>query len=186
MKILLIDDGDRALEPVRHALEVVGHTILLEKNSLRLLKRVEEFHPDVILIDTESPSRDVLEPLCIVTAHNPLPMVMFSNDATSESIQAATEAGVTAYIVQHVDMARLEGILAVARARFSREQKLREQLAEQQRQTQERKAIDTAKGMLMAARHLSEVEAYQQLQQASMKLGLPMWRIAENIINKSV
>lgn len=182
MKILLVDDSHRSLEAVMDALSLAGHEVESELDAGRLLLCVDRFRPDIVLIDTDSPSRDVLEQLCILTTHNPLPMVMFSGDTSSQSIVAATDAGVTAYIAQHIDMARLDPILAVAEARFHREQKIREQLEAVAQSAEERKLIDTAKGMLMAAHALTEEAAYRRLQQSSMEQGKPMRVVAERLI----
>jgi len=183
VKILIVDDSNRSLEPALAILVAAGHEVQCEIESTRhLLLRVDGFRPDIVLIDTDSPSRDVLEQLCVLTAHNPLPMVMFSADSSSQSIVAATDAGVSAYIAQHIDSTSLEPILAVAEARFRREQKMREQLDAAAQRANERKLIDTAKGMLMAAHDLSEEEAYRRLQQSSMDQCTPMCTIAELLL----
>jgi response regulator NasT len=187
MKILIIDDGNRSLEPALAVLAAAGHEVVCESESSRhLLLQVDRFLPDIVLIDTDSPSRDVLEQLCILSTHNPLPMVMFSSDSSSQSIGAATDAGVTAYMVQHIDIAGLEAVLAVAEARFRREQKMREQLEVAAERAAERKLIDTAKGMLMAAHRMSEEEAYRTLQQSAMDQCQPMWAIAERLVKAIV
>lgn len=183
MKILLVDDSSRSLEPVLEALRLAGHEAESEIDPGRLLWRVDKFRPDIVLIDTDSPGRDMLEPLCILNAHNPLPLVMFSGDSSSESILAATDAGVSAYVAQHIDIERLQPILAVAEARFRREQKLRDQLEAAAQRAEDRKLIDTAKGMLMAAHALSEEEAYRRLQQAAMDQCTPLRCVAERLIN---
>ena len=177
-----MDDSHRSLEPVLEALRAAGHEVESESDCGRLLWRVDSMRPDIVLIDTDAPGRDVLESLCILTAHNPLPLVMFSGDSSSASIEAATDAGVTAYIAQHIDIERLQPILAVAEARFRREQKLREQLEAAARRAQERELVNTAKGMLMAAHGLPEEEAYRRLQQGAMEQGLPLWSLAERLI----
>lgn len=182
MKILLVDDSHRALEPVLDALRQQGHVVVSEADMNRLLFQVDCFRPDIVLIDTDSPGRDVLEQLCILNAHNPLPLVMFSGDSSHQSINAATEAGVSAYIAQHLDIQQLQPVLAVAEARFRREQKLREQLELAARRAEERKLIDTAKGMLMAAYGLVEEEAYRRLQQSAMEQCSPLWCVAEKVI----
>lgn len=182
MKILLVDDGHAALEAVQRDLAAAGHEVICESDTGRLLWCVDRERPDLVLIDTDSPGRDVLESLCVLHAHNPLPLVMFSRDASAESIEAATDAGVSAYVARNLDVAQLQPILAVAEARFRREQKMREQLEAAARRAEERQQVDTAKGMLMAAHGLAEEEAYRRLQQAAMDQGLPLWRVAEKII----
>lgn len=187
MKILIVDDGDCSLEPVLVQLAAAGHELQCEtENTRHMLMRVDSFRPDLVLINTDSPSRDVLEQLCVLTAHNPLPMVMFSSDSSSQSIAAATDAGVTAYMVQDLDISGLAPILAVAEARFRREQKLREQLEAAALRAEERKIIDTAKGMLMAAHDLSEEDAYRRLQQCAMEQCTPMRTVAERLLRALV
>ena len=48
-----------------------------------------EFLPDVIIIDAESPTRDVLEHVSAVSASNPRPIVLFTEDRDNATIQAA-------------------------------------------------------------------------------------------------
>jgi response regulator NasT len=184
MKILLVDDSSRSLEPVLEALRLAGHEVESEHDPGRLLRRVDQWRPDIVLIDTDSPGRDVLEPLCILSVHNPLPLVMFSGDSSQASIVAATDAGVSAYIAQHIDIERLQPILAVAEARFRREQKLRDQLEAAAKRAEDRKLIDTAKGMLMVAHGLSEADAYRRLQQSAMDQCAPLRCVAERLIKK--
>lgn len=183
MKILLVDDGFHFTEAVTEALQGAGYEVASETDPARLLARVDAFRPDMVLIDTDSPGRDVLEQLCVLHAHNPLPLVMFSNDGSQETIAAATDAGVTVYMAaHHLDIHGLEPILAVATTRFRHDQKLRERLETALRRAEERRQIDTAKGMLMAAKGLSEDEAYRSLQQSAMDHGLSMSAIAERVI----
>lgn len=182
MKILLVDDGFHFTEAVMEALQGAGYDVASETDPARLLARVDAFRPDMVLIDTDSPGRDVLEQLCVLHAHNPLPLVMFSNDGSQETIAAATDAGVTAYMAHPMDIQGLEPILAVAVARFRHDQKLRERLETTLRHAEERRQIDTAKGMLMAAKGLSENEAYRSLQQSAMDHGLSMSAVAERVI----
>jgi len=183
VKILIVDDGDCSLEPVLALLAAAGHELQCEtENTRQMLMRVDQFRPDIVLINTDSPSRDVLEQLCVLSAHNPLPMVMFSSDSSSQSIAAATDAGVTVYMVQDIEIAGIVPILTVAETSFRREQKLRQLLEAAALRAEERKVIDTAKGMLMAAHDLSEQEAYRRLQQCAMDQCTPMRTVAERLI----
>ena len=82
---------------------------------------VESERPDVVIIDTESPSRDTLEQLAVMNETAPRPVLMFSNDADQQLIRAAVGAGVTAYLVEGLATERLAPILEVALARFAQE-----------------------------------------------------------------
>ena len=84
--------------------------------------------PDVIIIDTDSPTRDTLEQLSFVNARQPRPIVLFTEDRDNATIQAALKAGVSAYVVAGMQPDRLQPILDVAVARFEQERALRDEL----------------------------------------------------------
>jgi len=89
---------------------------------------VEEVQPEVIIIDTDSPSRDVLEHVVMISRDEPRPIVMFSSDDAPQAIRGAMRAGVSAYVVDGLDAARVKSIVEVAVARFDEHQRLRAEL----------------------------------------------------------
>jgi response regulator NasT len=152
-------------------------------SPLELMARVAEHRPDVVLIDTESPSRDVLEQLAVVNASAPRPVVMFTDDAGDEAIRAAIRAGVSAYIVDGLSAGRLEPILRVAIERFAEEQRLRAELVETKGKLADRKLIERAKGILMKQRGMSEDDAFAALRRHAMERGLKLADAARQFID---
>jgi response regulator NasT len=183
LRVLLVDDSDERAETLRLGLEQAGHRVAAVLSSpFDLLKAIESSQPDIIVIDTESPSRDVIENLFAVTRSNPRPIVMFSHDSASASIREAVRAGVSAYIVDGLEASRVQPILEVAVARFEEFQQLRMQLAEANLKLEERKLVERAKGILMRARGLGEDEAYQLLRKQAMQQQLRLGEVAERLI----
>ena len=136
--MLVDEDPDRAAG-LRAALEANGCEVVSRLASpLEIYDAVAAISPDVIIIDTESPSRDSLESLAFVSRDRPHPIVMFSGDRSSESIRGAIRAGVSAYIVDGLSAARLQPILDVAVQRFLAEQSLKEELADAKTQLADR------------------------------------------------
>jgi response regulator NasT len=148
-----------------------------------LPKVVEEQRPDVVIIDTESPSRDTLEQLAVMNETAPRPVLMFSNDADQKLIHAAVSAGVSAYLVEGLEAARLAPILEVALARFAREEQLRKRLAEAENELADRKLIDRAKRLLMDRRKMSEPEAYAMLRKRAMDEGMKLAEVARQLVS---
>lgn len=138
--------------------------------------------PDVIIIDTESPSRDTLEQLAVMHAEAPRPVVMFSHDGDQQLIRAAVGAGVTAYVVDGLAPERLAPVVEVALARFAEESRLRQRLMEVEQQLADRKVIDRAKGVLMTKRQMTEAIAYETLRTQAMKQGAKLADVARQII----
>jgi len=186
MKVMLVDeDPDRAAD-VRAALVACGcEVISLLATPLEIYDAVKTMSPDVIIIDTESPSRDSLESLAFVSRDRPHPIVMFSGDRSSDTIREAIRAGVSAYVVDGLSEERLQPILQVAVARFAAEQGLKQELADAKIRLADRKDIERAKGILMKQRELTEEEAFQMLRKFAMDRGIKMADAAARVIDMS-
>ena len=144
---------------------------------------MEEQRPDVVIIDTESPSRDTLEHLAVMNETTPRPVLMFSNDGDQDLIRAAVGAGVSAYLVEGLAAERLAPILEVALARFAREVQLRRRLAEAESELADRKLIDRAKRLLMDRRQMSEPDAYAALRKRAMDQGMKLAEVARQLVS---
>lgn len=184
MRILLFEESHDRAELVREGLARAGHDVVMTIGSaIDLLPAIERTRPDVIVIDTESASRDAIEHLCVVTQSSPRPIVMFASDDRSNAIREALRAGVSAYIVDGIEPARVRAIIEVAIARFEAFQRMREDLAEAQLKLRERKLVERAKGLLMTKRGLSEEAAYQALRRAAMQKKQRLGEIAQQLID---
>src|SRR2546421_9686654 len=186
LRVMLVDDTQKDVSLLKEALDVAGYEVVAEERSpATLLERVGAVRPDVIIIDTDSPSRDVLEQVVIVSRDDPRPIVMFTDDGNSDTIQAAIKAGVTAYIVAGMQPERLKPILEVAQARFEADRALREELREAQTRLADRKIIERAKGVLMKQKQVSEDEAYRMLRKLAMDRGTRLLDVAQQLVNIS-
>jgi response regulator NasT len=184
LRVLLVTDTDKPIGDLRQALARLGYDMLAEVATPAALSRiVEEQRPDVVIIDTESPSRDTLEQLAVMNETAPRPVLMFSNDADQQFIRDAVSAGVSAYLVEGLAAERLAPILEVALARFAREVHLRKRLAEAETELAERKLIDKAKRLLMDRRKMSEHDAYATLRKRAMDQGMRLADVARQVVS---
>lgn len=176
MRVLVVDESPERAELLREALGRAGHEVIASLTSpVALLKTIDELAPDVIVIDTESPSRDVLEHLVVMSQHTPRPVVMFASDATQETIREVVRAGVSAYVVDGLSQERIKSIIDVAVARFESFERLRIELAE-------RKVVERAKGLLMKAHGLDEESAYALLRKTAMDRKLKLAEVARELL----
>ena len=188
MRILVVDESDERAALLGEALTTAGHEVVASLSSpLELLRAVDALRPDVIVIDTESPTRDVLEHVVIVSQSSPRPIVMFASDSGSEAIRSAVRAGVSAYVVDGLDTTRVNSIVEVACARFEEYQRefrrLKIELAEANLKLSERKLVERAKGLLMQTRGVSEDEAYHALRKLAMSKKLRLGDVAQQVID---
>jgi response regulator NasT len=186
MRVLVVDESDERAALLREALTAAGHEVAASlSSSLELLRAVETLRPDVIVIDTESPTRDVLEHVVIVSQSSPRPIVMFASDSGGEAIRDAVRAGVSAYVVDGLDSSRVNSIVEVACARFEEFQRLKIELAEANLKLSERKLVERAKGLLMQSRGLSEDDAYHALRKLAMARKQRLGNVAQQLIDSA-
>jgi two-component system, response regulator / RNA-binding antiterminator len=151
--------------------------------DMYLPERIAQLQPDLIIIDAESDARDVLEHIVIASRDERRPIVLFTEDEKTSSMEAAMAAGVSAYIVAGLQTERIKPVLSVALARFRQEQKLLDELADTRHKLAERKVIERAKGVLMSHHKLSEEQAYQKLRSMAMNKKLKLAEIAQRILD---
>jgi response regulator NasT len=187
LKVLLVDNTPHRASLLEQALSPIEdvQVICAVESPLELLQLIEEHKPDIVLIETDSPNRDVLEQLAAVSSTAPRPVVMFTGDAQDETIRAALRAGVTAYIVDGLAPGRIAPIMRVAIERFDADQKLRAQLEDAKSRLEDRKYVERAKGLLMKRRGLSEEEAFAALRTHAMERGVRLGEVAKQLIESA-
>lgn len=185
LKVLLVDSTLERASALKEALDAmpdVEVTCALD-SSLELLRHVTDHEPDVVLIETESPTRDVLEQLAAVSSTAPRPVVLFTGDAQDETIRDALRAGVSAYVVDGLSPGRLGPLMRIAMERFQADQRLRAELADTRLQLADRKVIERAKGIVMKQRGVSEEEAFAALRSLAMQRGIRLAEAARQVID---
>ncbi|WPP46207.1 ANTAR domain-containing response regulator [Pseudomonas sp. AN-1] len=184
LRILLINDTAKKVGRLKSALNEAGFEVIDESGlTVDLPARVAAVRPDVILIDSESPGRDVMEQVCLLSRDQPHPIVMFTDEHDPGVMRQAIRSGVSAYIVEGIHAQRLQPILDVAMARFESDQALRAQLNAREQQLAERKRIELAKGLLMKMRQCNEEEAYTLMRRQAMSKQQKLIQVAEQIIS---
>ena len=183
LRVLLVEETLERAVMLKHALHEAGCRIAAHvTSSLDLPGLVHELKPDMIILDTESPDRDTLEHLCVISRDQPRPIVMFTNDGDKTKIQAAIQAGVSVYVVDGLRGERLRAIMDVAIARFNEIQGLRHNLEQAESQLAGRKDVERAKGILMKQRGWSEDDAYQALRKMAMGKGEKLSEVARQVV----
>lgn len=168
---------------LRAALSEAGFEIIEAPDlTIDLPACVETVRPDVVLIDTDSPDRDVMEQVVLVSRDQPRPIVLFTDEHDPGMMRQAIQAGVSAYIVEGIHAARLQPILDVAMARFESDQALKAQLLARDQQLAERKRIEQAKGLLMKMKDCNEEQAYTLMRRQAMSRQQKLIQVAEQII----
>lgn len=183
LRVLLVDDGSPHLPLLRDELSRLGCDVLAVLDAaVELAASVGQLDPDMVIIGADSPSRDTLEHIAVMSQAAPRPIVLFTDDPDRSRMQRAIRAGVSSYVVAGLAAERLQPILDVALARFEANAALRAELDAARGELQARKRIEKAKGILMQARDCSEDDAYREMRKMAMDRGMKLAQIADRII----
>jgi response regulator NasT len=181
VRAAILEDGLREAGAVTGGgyAEIAIHRI---SDDVKLLPRIAEIDPDVILIDLGNPSRDTLEQMFQVSRLARRPIAMFVDQSDGATVQAAIDAGVSAYIVDGLRKERVKSILDVTISRFHAFDRLQTELSQAKSALEERKVVDQAKGILMKQRNLSEEDAYVLLRRTAMNQNRKIADLARSLV----
>jgi response regulator NasT len=183
LTILVIDENTIRASIIEEGLREAGHARVTVIHEVQGVARIiDTLRPDVIIIDIENPNRDMMEHLFQLTRTVGRPIAMFVDRSDTASIEAAVDAGVSAYIVDGLKKERVKPILDMAVSRFNAFSRLQRELADAKSALEERKVVERAKGILMKMRGLSEEEAFALLRQTAMNEKKKMSDIAQSVV----
>lgn len=183
LAVLVIDENRVRASIIEAGLREAGHhnvTILHDVGGVA--RRIAEINPDVIVIDLGNPNRDMLENMFQLSRAVRRPVAMFVDRSDLESMEAAIEAGVSAYVVDGLKQERVKPILDLAVSRFNAYSRLMHELEEARGELENRKVVERAKGILMKSRGLSEEGAYALLRNTAMNQNRKILEIAQSLI----
>ncbi|WP_375461149.1 ANTAR domain-containing response regulator [uncultured Enterovirga sp.] len=186
LTVAVIDLSRARAAIVEEGLRQAGiERVVIIPDTADLLRRLAEANPDVVVIDLESPSRDVLEQLFQVSRLVERPVAMFVDQSDAAMMQAAVDAGISAYVVDGLKSERVKSIIDVAVLRFNAFARLQRELSEAKSELAARKVVERAKGLIMKAKGLSEEEAYNLLRRKAMNEKRKLVEIAQALITSA-
>lgn len=183
LTVAVIDPSQARAAILEEGLRAAGiGRIVVLPDTADLQERVSALKPDVVVIHLESPSRDILEQMSGVSRHAGRPVAMFVDRSDTTMMEAAVDAGISAYVVDGLRPERIKSIIDIAILRFNAFARLQRELSEARGELADRKLIERAKGILMNLKGLSEEEAYRQLRRKAMNEKRKIADIARAIV----
>jgi response regulator NasT len=180
LAILVIDENKIRASIIEAGLRETGHDkVTLVHDINGVARTIAEVNPDVIVINLGNPNRDVLEHMFQLSRAVKRPIAMFVDRSDRASIEAAVEAGVSAYVVDGLRQDRVKPILDMAISRFNAFSRL---AREAKSELEDRKLVERAKGILMKSKGLSEDAAYALLRKTAMNQNRKIAEIAQSLV----
>ena len=183
-RILIIDNNPERAHSLIQILEASRYKVAVPVRLQEgLTEQVTQIKPDIILIGADFPGQKILSWVASLHESYPCPMVMFSRDERSETIQAATRAGVSAYAVGKLTGPRVKTIIEAAVARFYELRALQQELEKTKTNLAERKIIERAKELVAQQRGCTESQAYQILRKMAMNRRKRLAEISQDVLS---
>lgn len=183
MRIAIIDTSSMRAAIISDGLRDAGLTdLVLIDPAGPLVAQIEAAAPEVVLINLENPSRDLLEDFFAMSRVLDRPIAMFVDQSDAEATMAAVDAGVSAYVIDGLAKQRIKPVIELAVRRFQAFSRLQAELAEAKSALADRATIDHAKTILMKRRGIDEPAAYALLRAHAMRSNRRIAEIAEAIM----
>ncbi|WP_349432156.1 ANTAR domain-containing protein [Methylomarinum sp. Ch1-1] len=173
-------EGDDVLQ---QTLQHCGYDVAaLNLSGLELLEMVKNLRPDIVILNLYRPDKTLLQQVIGINQQHAVPVIMFAEDQSTETINKVIKAGVSAYIVDGFEAKRIKAIVDIALARFKEQHALKLELEKTKTKLEERKDIDKAKALLIKTQGYSEEQAYHALRKLAMERGLTIGDMAKNVL----
>jgi two-component system, response regulator PdtaR len=183
VRILIAEDETIIRMDLRGLLEAAGFDVCAEaRDGEEAIELARSEQPDLAVLDVKMPKLDGIEAARRILDERPIPIVMVTAYAERDLVSRAVEAGVFGYLVKPFRETDLLPAIETARARHEELAELREEAESLAEALAARKAIERAKGLLMAKEGLSEADAFARLRKASQVSGRPLKVIAEAVV----
>jgi two-component system, response regulator PdtaR len=183
VRILIAEDETIIRLDLRDMLERAGFDVCAEaKDGEEAVALARVSLPDLAIMDVKMPRLDGIEAARTILEERPIPIVMLTAYGQPELVSRAVEAGVFGYLVKPFRESDLLPAIATARARHEELSAVREEAESLSEALAARKAIERAKGILMAKEGLTEADAFARLRKASQVSGRPLKVVAEALL----
>jgi two-component system, response regulator PdtaR len=186
MRVLVAEDDPLIALGLCERLRSLGHEpIGPATNGEVAIELARKNPPDLYLFDIEMPNVDGLEAAATLAADGlRRPVVVVTGVDDRSLIERSIASGVGAYLTKPVDSRALEAALALSAARHAEFEALESEVDRAQQALEDRKLIERAKGLLMAALNLSEQDAFRRLQLTARERNLRLAEVAARIVEQ--
>ena len=138
--------------------------------------------PDIVIMDVKMPVMDGITAAEHIGKERICPVVMLTAFSQTELVERARDAGVMAYIVKPFTAGDVTPAIDIALSRWGELKALEAEVADLGDRLETRKAVDRAKGVLMAKLKISEADAFRWIQKTAMDRRMGMREVAEAVV----
>ncbi|MDD7932419.1 ANTAR domain-containing response regulator [Actinomycetospora straminea] len=165
--------------------EVVGEA----GDGAEAVRLARELRPNLIMMDIKMPGTDGLEAARTIAGERLAPVVMLTAFSQRELVESARDAGAMAYLVKPFSKTDVVPAIELAASRFAEVTALEAEVTALEAEVaglterlETRKAVERAKGLLMAKKKMSEPDAFRWIQRTAMDRRTTMKAVADAVV----
>ncbi|WP_042355557.1 ANTAR domain-containing response regulator [Bacillus rubiinfantis] len=184
-RILVVEDESIVRLDIAMMLEEAGFEIAAQVgDGEKAIELALTLQPDLIIMDIKMPKLNGLKASEIISKKLNIPILILTAYSQREYIEKAKQANIVGYLVKPISEANLIPAVEIALKQAETAETYREQLENMNKQLQQRKIVEKAKGIIMEKFNLPEDDAYKKMRKISMSQQVPMENVAKRIILK--
>src|SRR5216684_1158516 len=119
-RVLVVDDEAEVRTAVRRGLELMGYEIEVASNGVEGVAKVEEWRPDVVLLDLAMPKMGGLTAIEHIRSWSDVPIIVLSVMGEEADKVRALEAGADDYLTKPFGLDELNARIRVALRHLAR------------------------------------------------------------------
>ncbi len=182
-RIIIADDETDQRTYLKGVLTRLGYLVVGEVgDSLSAVQLAREIRPDLVIIDIQPPGRDDIAAIETLMREKIAPVLLLTAFSDRQFVARAAQAGVVNYMIKPLMENKLAPAIEVPLARYHDFRTLEEKVRTLTKQLETSKIIERAKGLLMEKEKLTDREAFQKIQKASMNNRKSMREVAEAVL----
>jgi response regulator NasT len=182
-RVLIAEDEALIRLDLKEMLEEEGYRVVGEAgDGAQAVALAAELRPDLVILDVQMPVMDGLAAAEKIAADRIAPVVILTAFSQRDLVDRARSAGTMAYLVKPFQKHDLVPAIEMAVSRYAEYVALEAEVSDLTERLESRKAIERAKGQLMAQRSWTEPEAFRWIQRTAMDRRESMRSIAEAVL----
>jgi AmiR/NasT family two-component response regulator len=183
LRVVVAEDEALIRMDLVEMLREEGYDVVGEAgDGVEAVRLARETRPNLIVMDIKMPGTDGLEAARTIAAERIAPVVMLTAFGQRELVEQARDAGAMAYLVKPFSKNDVVPAIEVAASRFAEVTALESEVAGLTERLETRKAVERAKGLLMARKKMSEPDAFRWIQRTAMDRRTTMKAVADAVV----
>lgn len=181
--ILICNDEPGVRASLKGKLKTLGFDEIIEcADGETAVRRTLDRVPDIVILDVAMPKKDGIAAAAEIRQKLKIPVIMVAAVADGDMMERAKRTGVASFLMKPLRDQDIWPAIELAFAHNDEVEQLKEQVEDLKETLETRKAIEKAKGVLMASQRLSEPEAFRKMQKLAMDKRKSLRQIAEAIL----